>query len=140
MTSPREYNILYRNNGDRTFTDVTDAAGLRGRGWAGDVAVFDYDEDGFLDLFVPSMFGRGQLYRNSGHGTFSDVTRETLGQEPSHGAIGTKVFDYDGDGRLDLFVVDMHSDMWMGLDLQTALAKTQRRISIDDSSRRPALQ
>jgi enediyne biosynthesis protein E4 len=115
MTSPREFNILYRNNGDGTFTDVTESAGLRGRGWAGDVAVFDYDEDGFLDLFVPSMFGRGQLYRNSGHGTFIDVTAETLGRTP-HGAIGAKVFDYDGDGRLDLFVVDMHSDMWMGLD------------------------
>jgi hypothetical protein len=117
MTSPTEDNILYRNNGDGTFSDVTAAAGLRGRGWAGDVAVFDYDEDGFIDLFVPSMFGRGQLYRNSGHGTFTDVTTETLGRT-SHGAIGTKVFDYDGDGRLDLFVVDMHSDMWMGLDAQ----------------------
>ncbi|HMG71568.1 MAG TPA: CRTAC1 family protein [Gemmatimonadaceae bacterium] len=115
MTSPKESNILYRNNGDGTFTDVTGSAGLRGLGWAGDVAVFDYDEDGFLDLFVPSMFGRGQLYRNSGHGTFTDVTAQTLGPTP-HGAIGAKVFDYDGDGKLDLFVVDMHSDMWMGLD------------------------
>lgn len=112
MTSPKEFNILYRNNGDGTFTDQTDSAGLRGRGWAGDVAVFDYDEDGFLDVFVPSMFGRGQLYRNSGHGTFSDVTEQTLGRTP-YGAIGTKVFDYDGDGRLDLYVVDMHSDMWI---------------------------
>jgi hypothetical protein len=115
MNSPIESNILYRNNGNGTFTDVTAGAGLQGRGWAGDVAVFDYDEDGFLDLFVPSMFGRGQLYRNSGHGTFTDLTAETLGPTP-HGAIGSKVFDYDGDGRLDLFVVDMHSDMWMGLD------------------------
>ncbi|MEP6905064.1 MAG: CRTAC1 family protein [Gemmatimonadales bacterium] len=115
MASTVEYNILYRNNGDGTFTDQTDRAGLKGRGWAGDVAVFDYDEDGFLDLFVPSMFGRGQLYHNSGHGSFSDVTAATLGRT-SHGAIGTKAFDYDGDGRLDLFVVDMHSDMWMGLD------------------------
>jgi enediyne biosynthesis protein E4 len=119
MGSPIETNILYHNNGDGTFTDVTDKAGLRGRGWAGDVAVFDYDEDGFQDVFVPSMFGRGQLYRNSGHGTFTDVTAETLGPTP-HGAIGTKVFDYDGDGRLDLFVVDMHSDMWMGLDSRHA--------------------
>src|SRR6266850_291107 len=115
MTSPVEYNILYHNNGDGTFTDVTAKAGLRGRGWAGDVAVFDYNDDGFLDLFVPSMFGRGQLYKNNGDGTFADVTAETLGPTP-HGAIGSKVFDYDGDGRLDLFVVDMHSDMWMGLD------------------------
>jgi hypothetical protein len=115
MSSPKESNILYRNNGDGTFTDVTDRAGLRGRGWAGDVAVFDYDEDGFLDLFVPSMVGRGQLYHNSGRGTFTDVTAQTLGRTP-YGAIGCKVFDYDGDGRLDLFVVDMHSDMWMGVD------------------------
>ena len=115
MASHVEFNILYRNNGGGTFTDQTDSAGLRGRGWAGDVAVFDYDEDGFLDLFVPSMFGRGQLYRNSGRGTFTDVTDETLHRTP-HGAVGTKVFDSDGDGRLDLFVVDMHSDMWMGLD------------------------
>jgi hypothetical protein len=115
LTSPKESNILYRNNGDGTFTDVTDRAGLRGRGWAGDAAVFDYDEDGFLDLFAPSMVGRGQLYRNAGHGTFRDVTAQTLGRTP-YGAIGCKVFDYDGDGRLDLFVVDMHSDMWMGVD------------------------
>jgi hypothetical protein len=117
MTTPKEFNVLYRNNGDGTFTDQTASAGLRGRGWAGDVAVFDYDQDGFLDLFVPSMFGRGQLYHNSGHGTFTDVTAQTLGRTP-YGAVGCKVFDYDGDGQLDLFVVDMHSDMWMGLDVQ----------------------
>src|SRR6267142_4874914 len=130
MTSPVEYNILYHNNGDGTFTDVTAKAGLRGRGWAGDVAVFDYNDDGFLDLFVPSMFGRGQLYKNNGDGTFTDVTAETLGPTP-HGAIGSKVFDYDGDGRLDLFVVDMHSDMWMGLDSrhtsQELATQTQHR-------------
>jgi hypothetical protein len=130
MMSPVESNILYHNNRDGTFTDVTDKAALKGRGWAGDVAVFDYDEDGYLDVFVPSMFGRGQLYRNNGDGTFKDVTLETLGRTP-HGAIGAKVFDYDGDGRLDLFVVDMHSDMWMGLDSShrslDAATKTQRR-------------
>jgi hypothetical protein len=119
MSSPIESNILYHNNGDGTFTDVTDKAGLRGRGWAGDVAVFDYNDDGYLDVFVPSMFGRGQLNRNNGNGTFTDVTLDALGPTP-HGAIGTKVFDYDGDGRLDLFVVDMHSDMWTGLDSRHA--------------------
>jgi hypothetical protein len=130
MGSPIESNILYRNDGHGKFTDVTRHAGLRGEGWSGDVAVFDYDDDGFMDLFVPSMFGRGQLYRNGGHGTFTDVTAETL-EKTSHGAIGTKVFDYDGDGRLDLFVVDMHSDMWMGLDARqnsrAAALEFQRR-------------
>src|SRR5438445_2369436 len=127
MTTPKEFNILYRNNGDGTFTDVTDRAGLRGRGWAGDVAVFDYDEDGFLDLFVPSMVGRGQLYRNTGHGTFQDVTAQTLGRTP-YGSVGCKVFDYDGDGRLDLFVVDMHSDMWMGVDAAHLTVDVARQV------------
>jgi hypothetical protein len=119
MNTPKEFNVLYRNNGNGTFTDQTDRAGLRGRGWAGDAAVFDYDEDGFLDIFVADMFGRGQLYHNSGHGTFTDVTAQTLGRTP-FGAVGCKVLDYDGDGRLDLFVVDMHSDMWTGLDARHA--------------------
>ena len=119
MTTAKEFNVLYHNNGNGTFTDQTDRAGLRGRGWAGDAAVLDYDDDGFLDLFVTDMFGRGQLYHNGGHGTFTDVTAQTLGRTP-YGAVGAKVFDYDGDGRLDLFVVDMHSDMWMGLDTRQA--------------------
>jgi hypothetical protein len=126
MNSPIEPNILYHNNGDGTFSDVTDKAGMRGRGWAGDVAVFDYDDDGYLDVFVPSMFGRGQLYHNNRDGTFSDVTTSTLGRTP-HGAIGAKVFDYDGDGRLDLFAVDMHSDMWMGLDRRRSSEETAER-------------
>jgi len=126
MTTPKEFNVLYHNNGNGTFTDVTARAGLSGRGWAGDVAVFDYDEDGFLDLFVPSMFGRGQLYHNNANGTFTDVTAETLGRTP-YGAVGCKVFDYDGDGRLDLLVVDMHSDMWMGLDTEQRTLELARR-------------
>jgi enediyne biosynthesis protein E4 len=127
MNSPIEANLLYHNNGDGTFTDVADKAGVHGQGWAGDVAVFDYDEDGYLDIFVPSMFGRGQLYHNNRNGTFTDVTTQTLGATP-HGAIGAKVFDYDGDGRLDLFVVDMHSDMWMGLDSRHSSLDTARQV------------
>jgi hypothetical protein len=115
IDSPKEYNLLYHNNKDGTFTNVTEKSGLKGRGWASDVAVFDYDEDGFLDVFVTSMFGPDQFYRNLGNGTFADVTQDVFGRT-SFGAIGSKVFDYDGDGRLDLVIVDMHSDMWMGLD------------------------
>jgi hypothetical protein len=111
-TSPKEYNVLYRNNGDGTFTDVTAKAGVAGNGWGGDVAIFDYNGDGYLDLFVTNMFGANQLYRNNGDGTFTDVTKETLGRT-SFGAIGCKVFDFNNDGRLDLLVVDMHSDMWL---------------------------
>src|SRR5262249_41861749 len=115
LRSPKEYNRLYRNNGDGTFTDVTEKAGLAGRAWAGDAVAFDYNGDGHMDLFVGCMFGRCQLYRNNGNGTFTDVTPEVLGRTPA-GALGARAFDFNNDGRLDLYVVDMHSDMWMGLD------------------------
>jgi hypothetical protein len=111
-SSPREYNVLYHNNRDGTFTDVTDKAGLKGQGWGGDVAVFDYNEDGYLDLLVTNMFGASQLYRNNGNGTFTEVTADVLGRV-SFGAIGCKAFDYNNDGLLDLLIVDMHSDMWL---------------------------
>jgi hypothetical protein len=122
VDSPKEFNILYRNNGDGTFTDVTRKANLEGRGWAGDAVAFDYNDDGHTDLFVSCMFGRCQLYRNDGDGTFTDVTLEVLGRT-SWGALGARVFDYNNDGRLDLYVVDMHSDMWMGTDWRHASHK-----------------
>jgi len=117
--SPKEFNLFYLNNGDGTFTDATGSAGLKGQGWGGDVAVFDYDADGWPDLFVTNMFGRSQLYRNGGKGRFQDVTAAVL-PKTSWGAIGAKAFDYDNDGRLDLFIADMHSDMWMGPDATLA--------------------
>jgi hypothetical protein len=109
---PREYNILYHNNKDGTFSDVTDKAGLQGDGFGGDVAIFDFDEDGWLDLLVTNMFGASRLYRNLGNGVFKDVTKEILGRT-SWGAIGSKAFDFNNDGQLDLLIVDMHSDMWL---------------------------
>jgi hypothetical protein len=113
--SPKESNLLYHNNGDGTFTDVTTKAGLKGRGWCGDAVVLDYNGDGYLDLLAGNMFGPAQLYRNNGDGTFTDVTRETLGAT-SFGTCGARVFDFNNDGKLDLFLADMHSDMWMLLD------------------------
>ncbi|MBI1916007.1 MAG: CRTAC1 family protein [Planctomycetes bacterium] len=113
--SAKEHNVLYHNNGDGTFTDVTEKAGLKGKGWGGDVAVFDYNGDGKLDLFVTNMFGASQLYRNNGNGTFTDVTKQLLGRT-SWGGIGSKVFDFNNDGRLDLYVVDLHSDLWLPFD------------------------
>ncbi|HEV3263444.1 MAG TPA: CRTAC1 family protein [Gemmataceae bacterium] len=131
-TSPKESNILYHNNGDGTFTDVTAKAGLKGKGWGGDVAIFDYNDDGYLDLFVTNMFGASQLYRNNGDGTFTDVTKDTLGRT-SWGAIGSKAFDFNNDGKLDLLIVDMHSDMWMpslsgiSVDMIKRIAKQKYR-------------
>jgi enediyne biosynthesis protein E4 len=126
-----EYNILYRNNGDGTFTDVTEKSGLKGMGWAGDAVAFDYDGDGLLDVFVTNMFGRSQLYHNNGDGTFTDVALKTLGSTP-WGAVGAKVFDFNNDGRLDLFVVDMHSDMWMGLDY----AHRTQKIAVENEKKK----
>jgi enediyne biosynthesis protein E4 len=114
VTSPKEFNVLYRNTGKGTFVDVTEQAGLKGRGWAGDAIAFDYNGDGRMDLFVTSMFGRAQLYRNDG-GKFTDVTLDVLGKTP-WGGVGARLFDFNNDGRLDLYVLDMHSDMWMGVD------------------------
>lgn len=133
INSSPEYNLLYQSNRDGTFTDVSESAGMKGRGWASDVAVFDYDEDGNQDVFVTSMFGPDQLYRNLGNGQFTDVTRDVF-ERTSFGAIGSKLFDYDGDGRLDLIIVDMHSDMWMGLDYNhtsLAVAKTSETKKFD---------
>ena len=123
--SPKELNVLYRNNGDGTFEDVTAAAGLGGRGWAGDAAAFDYNDDGRPDLFVTCMFGRAQLYRNDG-GRFTDVTLEVLGKTP-WGGLGCRPIDFDNDGRLDLAVADMHSDMWMGPDFEHQSAEVARK-------------
>jgi hypothetical protein len=113
--SEKEHNVLYRNNGNGTFTDVTESSGLKGLGWAGDATVFDYDGDGYLDVLITNMFGRAQLYRNTGKGTFVDVTMEVLGKT-SWGGMGVHAFDFNNDGRLDLYIVDMHSDMYLPYD------------------------
>ncbi len=115
IDSPLEYNRLYRNDGDGTFTDVTEAAGVKGVGWGGDTALLDYDADGRTDLLVTNMFGASQLWHNRGDGTFEETREHVLGKT-SWGTIGAKAFDADGDGRLDLFLSDMHSDMWMAPD------------------------
>jgi hypothetical protein len=124
--SPIEHNVLYHNNRDGTFTDVTDKAGLQGHGWGGDVVVFDYNDDGRLDLLVTNMFGASQLYRNNGDGTFTDVTGAALGRT-SWGAVGAKAFDFNNRGKLDLLLVDMHSDMWLSPDAPAALADLARK-------------
>src|SRR6185369_2870346 len=96
-------NALYRNNRDGTFTDVTASAGVAGGDSFGmGVAVGDYDNDGYPDLFV-TAYGRCTLYRNNRNGTFTDVTAKA-GISPGGWTTSAAWFDYDGDGLLDLFV------------------------------------
>jgi hypothetical protein len=95
-------NALYRNNRDGTFTDVTEKAGVAGRDFGMGVAVGDFDNDGWPDLFVTS-YGECVLYRNNRDGTFADVT-ETAGVKTPGWTTSAVWFDYDNDGKLDLFV------------------------------------
>jgi len=113
--SPVEHDRFYRNRGDGVYDDVSAEAGFGDTGWGSDPAVLDADDDGDLDLYVARMFGRSTLHANDGKGQFVDVTLERLGKT-SFGAVSAKAFDVDGDGRLDLYTVDMHSDMWMDPD------------------------
>jgi enediyne biosynthesis protein E4 len=102
---PKNWNRLYRQNPDGSFTDVTKEAGLASAGdgnYGIGVAVGDYDNDGFPDLYVTS-YGKNVLYHNNGDGTFTDVTAKA-GVAAGGWSSSAGFFDYDNDGHLDLFV------------------------------------
>jgi hypothetical protein len=108
--TPVYWNRLFHNNRDGTFTDVTEKAGLAGIGYGSGVAVGDYDNDGWPDLFVANVTGN-QLFHNNGDGTFTDVTAKAgVGGAKLNGkkmwSVGAGWFDYNNDGLLDLFVVN----------------------------------
>ena len=110
---------LYRNNGDGTFTDVTDKAGVGGEGHYGQgVAVGDYNNDGFPDLYVTG-YGRAILYRNNGDGTFTDVTAKAGVADDGAWSTSAGWFDFDKDGWLDLVVTNYldwspKNNLWCG--------------------------
>ena len=108
--SPKYSNHLFHNNGDGTFTDVTEKAGLTGTGYDIGVAIGDYDNDGYEDIFVSGVY-RNTLYHNNGDGTFTDVTEKAgLAQvDKEYGplwSVGAAWVDVNNDGLLDLFVVN----------------------------------
>jgi hypothetical protein len=93
---------LFHNNHDGTFTDVAEKAGVTNDRWGFGVAVGDYDNDGWPDLYVTN-FGKNRLYHNNHDGTFTDIA-EKAGVTLGNWSTGATFGDYDGDGRLDLFV------------------------------------
>ncbi|HTB96056.1 MAG TPA: CRTAC1 family protein [Terracidiphilus sp.] len=104
------WNRLYRNNGDGTFTDVTEQAGIKGIGYSMGVAVGDFDNDGFDDLYITGV-NHNQLLRNNGNGTFTDVTERagaagTFANKTKPWAVAAGWFDYNNDGLLDLLVIN----------------------------------
>ena len=106
---------LYRNRHDGTFEDVTAKSGLAASGWGQGACVGDYDNDGHEDLYV-TYYGQNRLYHNRGDGTFEDVTMKAgLGDRRTRWGTGCAFFDYDRDGKLDIFVAN-----YIDLDLKTA--------------------
>jgi enediyne biosynthesis protein E4 len=110
---------LYHNNGDGTFTDVTEKAGLAGEGHYGQgVTVGDFDNDGYPDLYVTG-YGRAILYHNNGNGTFIDVTSKAGVADEAGWSTSAGWFDYDKDGWLDLVVTNYiewspKNNVWCG--------------------------
>ena len=105
---------LYRSNGNETFTDVTEKAGLTYSGWGQGVCIGDYDNDGYEDLFV-TYYGTNKLYHNNHNGTFSDLSEKAgVAGSDSRWNTGCAFLDYDRDGWADLFVANYVD---LGLDL-----------------------
>jgi hypothetical protein len=115
-TGPEYWNRLYHQRPDGTFEDVTEKAGLTGSGYGMGVAVGDYDNDGYDDLYV-TAYGGNKLYHNNGDGTFTDVT-EKAGVSGSGWSTSAAWVDLDGDGYLDLVVLRYvkwdWDDVWCG--------------------------
>ena len=113
---PNHTNVLYRNEGDGTFVDTTAAAGLQQNyGYGMGCLAADYDNDGDADLYLTN-FGRNQLYRNDGDGTFTDVTSHA-GVGDGNWSVSASFGDFDLDGHLDLYVVN-----YLQYQLETAHA------------------
>jgi hypothetical protein len=105
-----ETSILYKNLGHNRFKDVTMDVGLGKAGWSGDATFADLNGDGFPDLYVLNMQGADHYFENAGGRRFVDKSGQYFPRTP-WGSMGVKFFDYNNDGRPDLFITDMHSDM-----------------------------
>jgi hypothetical protein len=105
-----EASVLYHNAGGNHFIDVSQQMGLHDLSWSGDASVIDANDDGWPDLYLLAMQGDDQYYENVGGKRFEKKSRQ-LFPRTSWGAMGIKSFDFNNDGRMDIFITDMHSDM-----------------------------
>ena len=118
ITEETPTNCFYQNNGDGSFTDITQKAQVGDTGYGHGCAVGDYNNDGRLDLYVTN-YGTNRLYHNNGDGTFTDVA-EAAGVTEPRWSTSCAFADYDHDGNLDLYVVnyivfDITENPWCGL-------------------------
>jgi enediyne biosynthesis protein E4 len=122
-----EYPVLYKNMGHHKFKDVTAEVGLHPVGWCGDASFADLSGDGYPGLFILNMQGHGHYYENEGGRKFVDKTQQYFPRTP-WGSMGIKFFDYDNDGKMDLLITDMHSDMFedIGPDREKLKARPER--------------
>ena len=105
-----EPSMLYRNSEGMSFEDVTKEVGLVDSSWSGAATPIDANDDGWPDLYVLDMQGHDEYFENRKGEAFTRKSRDVFPRTP-WGSMGVKVFDYDNDGKLDLYVSDMHSDM-----------------------------
>ena len=106
-----EPSILYHNEGDNRFRDVSAETGIIENGWTGDATPLDANGDGWIDLYVLNMQGNDIYYENVEGKQFKNRSREMF-PNAVWGGMGAKSFDYNNDGRLDLYITNMHADMW----------------------------
>jgi hypothetical protein len=100
---------VYHNNGNGTFTDVTEKVGLKTSGWTLDLGHADADNDGFDDLYVACDFGTDRFFHNNGNGTFTDITEKAIGFDSKKG-MNVDWGDFDNDGLLDIYVTNITDD------------------------------
>jgi hypothetical protein len=125
-----EHPVLYRNLGHNQFKDVTADVGLTPKTWSGDATFADVNGDGWPDLYFLNMQGDDHYYENQGGKSFVEKTSQYFPKTP-WGTMGVKFFDYDNDGRMDLLLTDMHSDMSQEVGPDKEILKSEMKFPAD---------